>query len=158
MMACTTLSSGVIRFGGYANRHWWWSRQWRNESMTPVKVWGRHWEVGCQIVFNFGLIEFERTIRHAHVLEGFKKPGQIKWWRVLLIFLYHYGKVIKILAFEGRQTWICTPGFLFNQHVILDNYPLWVLVFKASKYLLPWTVWEIKLDCVCEILLGVLGT
>lgn len=119
------------------------------------KVWGRYWEVRCQ-VFIFGQIEFERTIRHTYVLEGFRKPRHIKWWIVLLIFFYHSRKaVVKILAFGKRQTWVSTFVFLIK-HAILDNYPLWVLVFKVGKYLLHWTFWKIKLECVCEIPHGVL--
>lgn len=55
-------------------------------------------------VFIFGQMDFERTIRHPYVLEGFRKPRHIKWWIVLLIFFYHSRKVVKILAFGRRQT------------------------------------------------------
>lgn len=53
-------------------------------------------------VFIFEQIEFEKTIGHPYVLKGFKNPGQIKWWRGLLISFYHYRKVVKILAFERK--------------------------------------------------------
>lgn len=144
------LSSGVFRFGGYANRHWWWSRLWRNESLTArlvLSIWvdggAIYWEsmrkiLGSEMssqVFIFGQIDFERTIRHPYVLEGFRKPRHIKWWIVLLLFFYHSRKVVKILAFGRRQTWVSTSTFLIK-HAILDNYPPWVLVLKAGKYLL----------------------